>query len=303
MKKNNSYLADDEIDLGDIIKSLWREKILILSISIICGLAFYLYVFFQPQQLKREIILKDPPPQLFESYNDVFDKNNNKTNIVEQFTTDFKLNLLSSDNLQSYIEQSSEFDVFNRYLKSRNISVKKFFENKLTEVTEKNSIISNKYFLIFPKGLKSDTLKELDRDIFLGNYVKFVKKKTIVSLKKNLKLSIENRIVLHEASLQKAKIINLENPILRSINQATLIINEPNELFYKGSKILLQEIDSLKKLLIKLENDQFDFEIISDQPLNFQVKLISDLVYFVIGIMLGLFLSFGIIFLKGTRSN
>jgi hypothetical protein len=303
MKKNNSYLADDEIDLGDIIKSLWREKILILSISIICGLAFYLYVLFQPQQLKREIILKDPPPQLFESYNDVLDKNNNKTNIVEQFTTDFKLNLLSSDNLQSYIEQSSEFDVFNRYLKSRNISVKKFFENKLSEVTEKNSIISNKYFLIFPKGLKSDTLKELDRDIFLGNYVKFVKKKTIVSLKKNLKLSIENRIVLYEASLQKAKIINLENPILRSINQATLIINEPNELFYKGSKILLQEIDSLKKLLIKLENDQFDFEIISDQPLNFQVKLISDLEYFVIGIMLGLFLSFGIIFLKGTRSN
>jgi LPS O-antigen subunit length determinant protein (WzzB/FepE family) len=47
MKKNNSYLADDEIDLGSIIKSLWKEKILILSISIICGLIGYLYAFFQ----------------------------------------------------------------------------------------------------------------------------------------------------------------------------------------------------------------------------------------------------------------
>ncbi len=26
MKKNDSYLVDDEIHLGDIIKSLWREK-------------------------------------------------------------------------------------------------------------------------------------------------------------------------------------------------------------------------------------------------------------------------------------
>ena len=55
MKKNNSYLADDEIDLADFIKSLWREKILILSISIIFGLAGYLYAITQPQELKTEI--------------------------------------------------------------------------------------------------------------------------------------------------------------------------------------------------------------------------------------------------------
>jgi hypothetical protein len=28
MKKNNTYLADDEIDLGNIIKSLCKEKII-----------------------------------------------------------------------------------------------------------------------------------------------------------------------------------------------------------------------------------------------------------------------------------
>ena len=43
MKKNNTYLADDEIDLANIIKSLWKEKILILSISIICGFLGYFY--------------------------------------------------------------------------------------------------------------------------------------------------------------------------------------------------------------------------------------------------------------------
>ena len=52
MKKNNTYLTDDETKFGDLIKSVWREKILILSICIICGLAGYLYASFQPQEFK-----------------------------------------------------------------------------------------------------------------------------------------------------------------------------------------------------------------------------------------------------------
>jgi capsular polysaccharide biosynthesis protein len=87
------------------------------------------------------------------------------------------------------------------------------------------------------------------------------------------------------------------------MNQTTLVVNEPNELFYKGSRILSQEIIHLKKLLIKLENDQFNFEIVSDKLLNSSVKKTPDLIYFVIGIMLGLFLSLGIIFLKGIIRN
>ena len=53
MKKSNTYLAGDEINLGDFIKSLWREKILILFISIICGLLGFLYASFQTQELEK----------------------------------------------------------------------------------------------------------------------------------------------------------------------------------------------------------------------------------------------------------
>ena len=69
MKKNNLYITDDEIDLGDLIRTLWREKILILSISIICGLLGYLYSSFEPEEFKIEIKLKNPPFQLFILYN------------------------------------------------------------------------------------------------------------------------------------------------------------------------------------------------------------------------------------------
>jgi LPS O-antigen subunit length determinant protein (WzzB/FepE family) len=67
MKKNNPYITDYEIDLGDLARTLCREKILILSISIICGLLGYLYASFQPEEFKTEIKLKNPPIQLFET--------------------------------------------------------------------------------------------------------------------------------------------------------------------------------------------------------------------------------------------
>jgi LPS O-antigen subunit length determinant protein (WzzB/FepE family) len=306
MKKNNTYLADADIDISDIFKSLWKEKILTLSISIIFGLAGYLYASFQPQEFRTEIQLKNVPHQIFEPYTLKFGNNNdnninnnninnnninnNNNNIVGQFIFDFKLNFLSLDSLQSFIDESREFDNFKEYLKLRNISAKKHFVNKIGEVKEKNLIIPNKYFLLFPK--------ELDGDIFFYNYAQFVKKKTAFEIKKKLKLSIENKITILKNALEKAKLINLEDPILRSMKQSNQVVIEPEDLFYKGSKILSQEIIYLKRLLIELENEQFNYEIVSDKPLNFPVDKMSNLKYFLIGIMFGLFLSLVVIFFR-----
>ena len=52
MKKSNTHLINDEIDLRDLIRKLWKEKILILSISIIFGLLGYLYQLLKPQEQK-----------------------------------------------------------------------------------------------------------------------------------------------------------------------------------------------------------------------------------------------------------
>jgi LPS O-antigen subunit length determinant protein (WzzB/FepE family) len=296
MKKNNPYITitDDEIDLGDLVRTLWREKILILSISIVFGLLGYLYASFI-EEFKIEIKLKNPPSQIFEPYTHVF-TNNNNNNIAEQFISDFKLNLLSLDNLETFVEESRDLDTFKKYLKSRNISTKQYFAKKLGEVKQKNIINPNEYFLIFTK--------ELDGDIFLNNYIQFIKKKTIFELKKNLKLSIINKITSIENAIENAKIVNLENPILLSpLNQTNYAVNIQEDLFYKGSKVLSQEIIFLKRLMIKLENDQFNFEIILDKPLDYKFYKTPNLTFFVIGIILGLFLSLGIIYLRGALKN
>ena len=134
-------------------------------------------------------------------------------------------------------------------------------------------------------------------------YAQFVKKKTAFEIKKKLKLSIENKITILKNALEKAKLINLEDPILRSMKQSNQVVIEPEDLFYKGSKILSQEIIYLKRLLIKLEREQFNFELISEKPLNSPVIEMLNFVYFVTGLMLGLFLSLGIIFFKSILKN
>jgi LPS O-antigen subunit length determinant protein (WzzB/FepE family) len=302
MKKNNLYITDDEIDLGDLIRTLWREKILILSISIICGLLGYLYSSFEPEEFKIEIKLKNPPFQLFEPYTHVFTNNNNNSNNnnnnnnTGQFISDFKLNLLSLDNLEIFVEESRDLDTFKKYLKSRNISAKQYFVNKLGEEKVTNIIIPNTYFLVFEKEI-------LDGNVFLNNYIEFTRKKNIIEFKKNLKSTIENRINNTQDALETAKLINLENPILKSPDRQNQVVNEPEALFYKGTKVLSQSIIIDKKLLQKLENDQFDYNPILATGISLKINKISSNTFFSIGLFIGFILSCIIIFFKSALKN
>ena len=295
MKKNNPYITDNEIGLGDLIITLWREKILILSISIICGLVGYLYATFKPEEFKIEIKVKNPPSQLFEPYAHLLSNNNNK-NIAELFFYDFRLNLLSSDNLEIFVEESRDLDTLKKYLKSRNLSTKQYFANKLEQSKEKNIIIPEKYILVFDK-------KILDGNIFFYNYIEYVKKKSVIEFKKNLKLTIENRINNTNDALETAKSINLENPILKSSDRESQVINEPDALFYKGVKVLSQSINIDKKLLQKLENDQFNYNLILDKGIALEINKVDSYFFFLIGLFIGFFLSCVIIFFKSALKN
>jgi len=286
MKKNSLDLADDEIDLKVFISTLWREKILILSISIIFGFFGYLYVVFQPQEFKTEITLKNPPPQIFQvfEYSHSLAANgriNNMNKVHSEFIENFRINFLSLDNLQSFVDESGvELDDFKRYLKSRNITAKQYFDNRIGPVNEKNKIIPNKYFLVFTNNL--------DGDIFFNNYVYFVKKKSIYELKYNIKATIEERINTLEKAYDSAKIINLENPIMFSST------DDPGILYKHGHKILLQNINDLKKTIIKLENNEFNFNIILDKastPKKISISKINTMFFcFLFGLLFSIVL-------------
>jgi hypothetical protein len=168
--------------------------------------------------------------------------------------------------------------------------------NKLGEAKEKNIIIPNTYFFVFEK-------KILVGNIFLNNYLEYTKKKNIIEFKKNLKLIIENRINKTEDALETAKIINLENPIVKSIDRQSQVVNEPEALFYKGTKVLSQSIIIDKKLLQKLDNDQFNYNPILDKGISLEINKIPSYAFFLIGLFTGFFLSSIITFFKSALKN
>ena len=315
MKKTNNLL-EETVDLGFFIKLIWKEKILVLLFCTICSLLAYLYISFSTQNVRTEIKLKVPPAQLFENYNFALNinsytnnnnsytnnnnsyTNNNNVNILnnniiaKQFIYDFESYFLSLDYFESFIEQSRDFDYFKEYLKSRNTTLKEYLAGyKFGNVKENSIIVPNKYFLVLPE--KIDEIK------FIKNYLQFIKNITVIEFKKNLKLSIENQINIYEQDLEIAKIIQLENPIIKSTTNFNLVINEPEPLYYKGTKVLSQQIVYLKKTLLKLEKDQFNY--------NFVLEIISrpsseilenQLAVTFFGFLFGLFLSIIIIFIR-----
>ena len=301
MKKNNSYLADDEIDLGEIIISLWREKILILSTSIICGFLGYLYAsFIITKQFKTEVILRNPPTHLFKPYENVLDYK--KAN--EIFISNFKLNFFSSDNLESFVEENRGINNFNGYLKLKNIIPEKYFANRLQQDMSYNKSAdinySSKYFLLFSE--------ELDGDIFLNNFVEFIQKKNIFEFKKILKSEIIYKINNQKDNLDiLKKLIYSKNPL----RLPEYLKNDPEDLenfLYKSDFLLVREINqlsqiiiTLEKKLIDLENDQFNYDIFLDKaspPALVNKKIAS--FFFIGGLIAGLILSLVVLFFKYT---
>jgi len=310
MKKNNYYSVDDEIDLATLIKTFWKEKILILSFGILGCLSFYLYVFFQPQVLKAEATIKNPPTYLFDSY--VYSAPHMDLGgsvFYDRYLSIVQSNILSLENLNSFLEQTTEFDNFKAFLNSKNITAKQYFANgKFGEVKEKNKSVPNKYFIIFGK--------ELDGIKFINNYLEFSRKNSVIEIKKNLKLSIDIYIEIQEQALETAKLIGLEKSFTQTVFSYVPVptgdkfSSYKNELVmsqiylpYKGGQVISQNIFNLKKLLLKLENDQFNYNQEFDKAsAHIEISRYSNS-YYLVGLFFGLVLSFIIIFFKSVLKN
>jgi LPS O-antigen subunit length determinant protein (WzzB/FepE family) len=291
MKKNNSYLFDNEINLTALIKELWKEKILILFISIICGLLSYGSQYFQTKEFRAQVKIKNPPVQLFARYS--FDntsfilnlKNGNSesltrnnlegltvTNNYSLFISLFYTNLLSLDNFETFLEQnkSGRYDNFKAFLKSKSITAKSLFiDNKLGIIKSKNDYTSDIIFLFFPEAL--------DGSNALNEYVEFIRKMIVIEYKNNLKNNIQFYINLYEETLE---------------------INTLDSSFPLHTTVL-EQVNYLKKMLKRLENEEFNYNPILEKATNFSLaNKISPIISTFIGLLLGFIFSFVIVLFK-----
>ncbi len=300
MKRNQKIIQDDEIDLGEIIKKLWNEKILILSISLIFMVIGYVYGALQPKIYKTEITIREAPLFLFKTYDALYgiqiqQQKKQIKDIVNKFNDDLKLNLLSLDTLVQFVEETNAINDFKNHLKKKNISPRDYFSGKFNSVIDKkkNEQKQNKYSLTY--------LQPLPAQSFLNDYIIFAHQKTMLMFKKQLRQTIINEINVSQHHLEIAKKIDLENPILKQVQESGFLVNEPDSLFYKGTKVITLNIAYLNKLLYEVENLTLGYNPILEQASN--PKLISNHSFVSIAFALGLFLSFMLIFIRSIFSR
>jgi len=277
MKRDSRFIQDDEIDLREIIKTFYNEKILILSISLIFMVAGYVYGALQPKIYKTEIILREAPLYLFEAYS-FYPSSRLEKDIAIKFNDDVKLNLSSFDTLVQFVENNNTTNDPKKYLKEKNISF------------DKKNNIPNMYSLTYSQSLSGEA--------FLKDYIIFAHQQTVNSLKQKLTQIIINEINIHQHHLEIANKINLENPILLSAKTVVVGFNETDALFYKGSKVLTQEIINLNMSLNKIKNLRLDYNPILQEALSGSLINESPIIYAVITLLLGLFFSLMIVFIR-----
>lgn len=141
MNSDKQTIADDEIDLREIILTLWKEKFLILIITLTSGVAGYIYGNLKPKVYQTTISFRDIPDFLFERYRE-FIFTQQLSTFALNFNNEFKSNLLSGDLISKFVEETEKGNGLKLYLKEKNINSKDYFKDKLQLVDQKNNTLN-----------------------------------------------------------------------------------------------------------------------------------------------------------------
>jgi LPS O-antigen subunit length determinant protein (WzzB/FepE family) len=318
MNKNNRYLAEDEIDLREITISLWKKKFFILITTLIFTIAGYIYSTLQHKVYQSTFTIRDAPEILFEKYKSLnvvreskvqkeyYEKKqeyldmfitSNSNSIASNFNQEFKLNLISIDNLINFVEQNKKLDEFKSYLKKNNIETRAYFQNKYNFefIYYQKNKKQNQYTFTFSK---TSPVKD-----FIDDYIIYTKQVAENIIREQLIHGLKNQIEIYNQNIEIAKIINLEDPIIKFFRESKFntSLYEHTELFYKGTIILSKEKFYLEQLLKQTENLTLNYNPILDKasipdPLTKSEPMMMGIAFFI-----GLIFSISLIFIRSRK--
>jgi LPS O-antigen subunit length determinant protein (WzzB/FepE family) len=315
MSNYKKFSTNDSILTYNLIKKFFfKNIILFLFISVISVVLAGGIAFFNSQpKLETSVVLKDPPIDLFEFYkpylsinqkkNPVNNSNPNSNSnsnsnlyfsdeqglLIERYINNFFTNFRSNDNLSSYIEISKEIQDYKNLIKKKKLDNNSILRSlQIEEAKYRGKILNNKFNFYYPD--------KFDGKAFLNSYVLYTKDKTLKEYSNTLKSIIINSLSLYEDQLKIAKKINLQQPILKQ--EYTVIINEPDVLFYRGTKVLEEQIDQHKKILLLLTNVKLDYNPLLDKALFESSSSPTLYIYMLSGFVLGVFFFFFVIYFR-----
>jgi len=309
MSNYKKFPINDNILEYNLIKKFFFKNIILFIFTIVFSvvLATGFGSFYSQPKLETSIVLKDPPIDLFEFYKPYLsinqkkntDKNSNSNSnlyfsdeqglLIERYINNFFTNFRSSDNLISYIEISKEIQDYKNLIKKNNLDNNSILRSfQIVESKYRGKILNNKFNFSYPE--------KLDGKAFLNNYALYTKDKTLKEYSNTLKSIIINSLSLYEDQLKIAKRIDLQQPILKQ--EYTVIINEPDVLFYRGAKVLEEQIDQHKKILLLLNTVKLDYNPVLDKALFESSSSPTLYIYILSGFVFGVFLFFFVIYFR-----
>jgi LPS O-antigen subunit length determinant protein (WzzB/FepE family) len=247
IKKKSLYSNDNIMDLSNIIKTLWKEKIFIFSISLMFMVVGYIYSSFQPKIYQTEISYADVNklnllPDIYQINN--FEKKSNlalegtplfDNNIIKSFNEILQFELLSSKSLAEFVENNNEINIFKTQPKK---IIYKSYSKNLVTLKKKEQ----KYILTFSPPIQGEK--------FLEDYVSFINKRLEIKTKKYLEDSLLTSINHKENILKSLEKINLDNLDQNSKYEHRVQIS-----------LVLNDILLLTTLIDKVKKYQFMFNI------------------------------------------
>jgi len=281
MKRTSLLTQDDEIDLLEFIGELWKEKILVISVSFLFMAIGYIYGTLQPTIHKKKIILRDAPIYLFESKT-LSEKDN--VLLAKEFNKEFRIILSKPDTLDRFVDQNNKIDQFKIKIASKNIDIKKYF-NREFEIDEKNNLLV--YYLTYGEYSPGEQ--------FLDDFIFFVKQETENAYKIQRSFLVNNLINLLEENLEISKQINLESP--------QEIMDGSNALYSRGMKVLNHQINNLKKNLNENKLMTLDYNPVVAKSSSVDVIINSPLKFATIAFLLGFFFSIIVILIRVLLQN
>ena len=290
MVNNKKKSRSEDISVIDVLLASWKNKKLYLLMSLFFIFLGFIYslTLNKNVELTSTIVFKDPPSQFFSNYKPFFD--DNVINFDEiSFIGIFNEKILSSNNLERFIEQNNEIDEFKAFLLEMEISPRVFFNNKIfreSTMVDKKTIVTNRFTVVYPEVL--------DGNKFLNDYIIFSKDLALNSFNEQKQIQIKNIILLYEQNLEIASTIGLSNPLIQNSveRNTTQLVGEPAGIFYQGTMVLKKRIANLKKLLKEFENNKNDYYPILDQAMIVDSNIVNAVIFPFLGLIIGIVLSF-----------
>ena len=233
-------MQDDEIDLMEIFKKLWKEKVLIIGLSLLFGVLAYGIGTLIPKKFEASAKINAPSIIEFQKFNIVYNllgKTNeelvNLQNFKVDFYNNFKNELFSVSNFANFLQQQEDTKAFLTLLQNKNSTVSQYllddhFKEKQVNlrIQGKTEVIPELIF-VYPKELKGYDL--INR--YIQNQARTKKNKLIKQIESNIDERLKNNIAQKTLYIETRKkeletnILQLQLDLKEYVNVQTRSLN------------------------------------------------------------------------------